>query len=81
MITSNEEEDFGPLIGKVKRCKESLFTCMATRAAHLELSKDLPTSAFINVMRRFIARREPSKCIHFDNRSNFVGTERIFKGT
>ena len=46
-----------------------------------ELFKDLYTSAFIKVLRRFIAKRGPEKCIYSDNGSNFVGTERIFKDT
>ena len=72
---------FGPLVVKVKRseCKRygCLFTCLTTRAIHLELSYDLTSSAFINALRRFLARRGPAKCIYSDNGTNFVGAERI----
>ena len=52
---------------------------MTTRAIHLELSYDLTSSAFINALRRFLARRGPVKRIYSDNRTNFVGAERILK--
>ena len=72
---------FGPLVVKVKRseCKRygCLFTCMTTRAIHLELSNDLTSSAFINALKRFLARRGPVKFIYSDNGTNFVGAERI----
>ena len=72
---------FGPLVVKVKRsqCKRygCLFTCMTTRAIHLELSYDSTSSAIINALRRFLARRGPVKCIYSDNGTNFVGAERI----
>ena len=55
----------------------ALFTCMKTRAIHLELSYDLTSSAFINALKRFLARRGPVKCICSDNGTNFVGAERI----
>ena len=72
---------FGPLVVKVKRseCKryDCFFTCMTTRAIHLELSYDLTSLAFINALRKFFARRGPVKCIYFDNGTNFVSAERI----
>ena len=74
---------FGALIVKVKRSQAKrygcLFTCMTTRAIHLELAFDLSSSSFINVLRRFLARRGPVKCIYSDNGSNFVGAEHILK--
>ena len=51
---------------------------MTTRAIHLELAFDL-TFSFINVLRRFLARRGPVKCIYSDNGSNFVGAEQVLK--
>ena len=34
-----------------------LFTCMSTRACHLEFVDDLSTDHFIMALKRFIARR------------------------
>ena len=54
-----------------------LFTCATTRAIHLELSYDMTASSFINVLRRFLARRGPVKWIYSDNGTNFLGAQRI----
>ena len=35
----------------------ALFTCLTTRAVHLEIAGDLSTDAFILALRRFISRR------------------------
>ena len=74
---------FGPLLVKVKRSEAKryvyLFTCMTTRAIHLELSQDMSSSSFINVLRRFVARRGSPKHIYSDNGSNFVETNKLLK--
>ena len=51
-----------------------LFTCMTTRAIHLEVAYDLSTSAFINALRRFVSRRGPVQHIFSDIGTNFVGS-------
>ena len=53
-----------------------LFTCMATRAIHLEIAGDLTTDSFILALRRFIARRENVKHIRSDNGTNFKGAQK-----
>lgn len=55
-----------------------LFTCAIYRAVHLELTSSLSTSAFIQVLRRFVARRGRPKTIYSDNGTNFVGTNNAF---
>lgn len=57
----------------------ALFTCLTTRALHLELVSSLSTDAFIMALRRFIARRGQMKEIFCDNGTNFVGCDRELK--
>ncbi len=53
-----------------------LFTCLVSRAVHIEVSDTLGTDSFINALRRFIARRGNVSEIHSDNGTNFVGADR-----
>lgn len=80
---------FGPILtkqskktrsttGKTKRWG-ALFTCLNTRALHLELVTDLTTDAFILALRRFCSRRGYPSIIRSDNGKNFVGAERELK--
>ncbi|XP_058816771.1 uncharacterized protein LOC131680064 [Topomyia yanbarensis] len=46
---------------------------MVTKAVHIELAVDLSTQAFINVLKRFVARRGVPTQIHSDNATNFIG--------
>ncbi|MCP4490541.1 MAG: DDE-type integrase/transposase/recombinase [Gammaproteobacteria bacterium] len=66
---------FGPVFIKNGSEKSkvwvSLFTCLATRAVHLEVARDMSTEKFLNCLRRFVARRgQPSKLIS-DNAAQF----------
>ena len=51
-----------------------LFTCLVTRAVHLEISYSLDTDSFINAFTRMM-RGTPTYVIS-DNGSNFVGADR-----
>lgn len=68
---------FGPLKVKHLRKQEKrygcLFTCLVTRAVHLEVAFSLSTDSFIMCLRRFIARRGKTTVIYSDNATNFVG--------
>jgi hypothetical protein len=72
---------FGPYIVKVGRNKTAkhygvLFTCLNTRAVHLELAVDCSAMEFIQVLRRFFAiRGQPAKMLS-DNGTQMVGAER-----
>ncbi|XP_075250861.1 uncharacterized protein LOC142343058 [Convolutriloba macropyga] len=50
-----------------------IFTCMVTRAAHLESCPDLNTDTFLNTLRRFASQRCQPKLILSDNDKTFVG--------
>lgn len=71
---------FGPVGIKRGRATfkryEVLFTCMASRAVHLEVANSLETDACINAIRRFISRRGQVVHIRSDNGTNFIGAER-----
>ena len=53
-----------------------LFTCMSSRAAHIETANSLQTDSFINALRRFLAEHGPARQIRSDRGTNFVGAKR-----
>jgi hypothetical protein len=53
-----------------------LFTCMVSRAVHIEVADSLDTSSCINAIRRFISRRGQVKEMTSDNGTNLVGANR-----
>ncbi|KAK7909879.1 hypothetical protein WMY93_014563 [Mugilogobius chulae] len=71
---------FGPI--EVKRGRAMvkrygvIFTCMASRAVHLEVAYSLTTDSCINAIRRFICRRGSVRQMRSDNGTNFIGAER-----
>ena len=71
---------FGPLQVKHGRGTAKrwccLFTCLNTRAVHLELVQSRNTDDFIMCLRRFINRRGEVSELRCDRGSNFVGAER-----
>lgn len=70
---------FGPMLVKVHRRSEkrwgTIFTCLTTRAIHVELISSLSTDAFILVLRCFIGRRGHPIEVYCDNGTNFKGAD------
>ncbi|KAL2102335.1 hypothetical protein ACEWY4_001503 [Coilia grayii] len=71
---------FGPIEAKrgrsvVKRYGV-LFTCLVSRAIHLELAYSLDTDSCISALRRFMCRRGQVQEMFSHNGTNFVGAER-----
>ena len=56
-----------------------LFTCMASRAVHLEVANALNTYSLINAYRRFIERRGPVRQLRSDQGNNFMGCKNELK--
>ena len=71
---------FGPFYVKRGRGSEKvygcLFTCLTSRAVHIEDVSSLGTDAFIQALRRFISNRGCPKEIWSDNGTNFVGADK-----
>ncbi|XP_014217295.1 uncharacterized protein LOC106645853 [Copidosoma floridanum] len=68
---------FGPMLVKIGRSRVKrwgvLFTCLTTRAVHLEIACSLATSSMIMALQRMAARRGCPAVIYSDNGTNFRG--------
>lgn len=70
----------GPFFVAIGRRREkrwiALFTCLGTRALHLEIALDLSTDAFLICLRNFVNRRGVPIRIRSDNGTNFIGAQK-----
>ncbi|XP_059058376.1 uncharacterized protein LOC131851829 [Achroia grisella] len=70
---------FGPMWVTIGRRREKrwglLFTCMVTRAVHIELIAGLSTDSAIMAIRRMAARRGWPRTFMSDNGTNFRGAD------
>ncbi|XP_034052757.1 uncharacterized protein LOC117533237 [Gymnodraco acuticeps] len=73
---------FGPFIVKEGRKEVKryglLFTCLCSRAVHIETLDDLTTDAFMNALRTMVAIRGPVRQLRCDQGTNFIGARREF---
>ena len=53
-----------------------LFTCLTSRAVHIEVLHSLDAHSFINAFRRFVSRRGAPLKVFSDNGTSFVAGER-----
>ncbi|XP_047992014.1 uncharacterized protein LOC125230827 isoform X2 [Leguminivora glycinivorella] len=79
-FTNTGLDYFGPVEVSIGRRREkrwiALFTCMTTRAVHLEIVASLSADSAIMSIRRFAARRGLPNKILSDNGTCFVGANR-----
>ncbi|KAK0156172.1 hypothetical protein N1851_000542 [Merluccius polli] len=70
---------FGPLTVRNRRASEKrwgiIYTCLTTRAMHLEVLHHLTTDSFLMSFKRFASRRGTPKTLRSDRGTNFVGGE------
>ena len=71
----------GPCIVKIGRNKTTkhygvIFTCLNSRAVHLELVEDYSTIEFLQTLRRFFAIRGQPTLMTSDDGTQLVGAER-----
>lgn len=78
-FTFSAVDYFGPFYIKEGRKEMKrygvLFTCMASRAIHLEIATSLTTDSFLNAYRRLVCRRGPIQQLRSDQGTNFVGAK------
>ncbi|XP_076832060.1 uncharacterized protein LOC143477359 [Brachyhypopomus gauderio] len=73
---------FGPWIISARRTRGGIaenkrwaviFTCLVSRAVHIEVLESLSSSSFVSALRRFTAVRGPVHLFRSDRGTNFVG--------
>lgn len=77
----------GPFLIKANKLRHTkyvkaylcIFICFSSKAVHLEIVNDLSTKAFLNCLKRFVARRGKPSNIYSDNATNFVGAKNEIK--
>ncbi|XP_045498045.1 uncharacterized protein LOC123696083 isoform X2 [Colias croceus] len=52
-----------------------IFTCLTTRAVHIEVATDLSTPSFLAALKRFLSRRGPVDTMYTDNGTNYKGAD------
>ena len=80
-FTNIGDDCFGPFEVKFMRKTMKrwccLFTCLTTRAVHIEVVPSLEAETCLSAITRFIARRGKLATIRSDNGTNFVGAKEM----
>ena len=76
---------FGPFMVSRGRAQVKryglIFSCLSSRAAHIEMMASLDMNSFIEAYRRFVARRGQPSIIWSDYGTNFVAAEKELKSS
>ena len=79
-FTKTGVDYFGPFYVTVRRTTEKrcgfLFTCLTTRAVHVEVVPSMDSSSCVMGVERFVSRRGTPAMIWSDNGTNFIGAEK-----
>ena len=79
-FTNTGVDYFGPFYVTVRHTTEKrwgfLFTCLTTRAVHVEIVTSMDTSSCVMGVERFVSRRGTPAMIWSDNGTNFIGAEK-----
>ena len=79
-FTNTGVDYFGPFYVTVRRTTEKrwgfLFTCLTTRAVHVEIVTSMDTSSCVMGVELFVSRRGTPAMIWSDNGTNFIGAEK-----
>lgn len=83
-FTYSDMDCFGPFYVKEGRKELKkyglIFTCMCSRAIHIEVLDDLITDAFLHALHCFIAVRRNVRHLQSDQGTKFVGARNEFQG-
>ena len=79
-FTHSGVDYFGPIQvrhgRKTEKCYGVLFTCLMTRAVHLEVAHSLDADSCIMVIRRMVSRRGKPAHLWSDRSTNFVSANK-----
>lgn len=82
-FTDTGVDFFGPLtIAQGRKSVKAygvLFTCLASRAVHLEIAYSLNVSSFLAAFRRFVCRRGCPSTVYSDQGTNLVGANTVMR--
>ena len=82
-FTYSAVDAFGPFFIREKRSDVKrwglLFTCLSSRAVHIETINTLTTDSFVNAFRRFVCRRGKVRELRCDRGTNFIGGKGVLE--